>query len=297
MPTEKEMKKILVIADKDNGQQLAFQHGLEIAENTAAVIEFVGFVHAAGVDSSELLTDEEKRKIRNSYTEEKQCEMDDYLASIDLNGINVKVDVVWEKSFEQWVVARCQQKSFDLVFKSGNRSESFLYTPSDWQLMRSCPEPIMIVGNNNWKDGGIVLAALDLGSNSEKNLTLNENIIRNTLKFSEATNSTVHACYSLSISKALAHLDDIDPQAYEAEMMEKIDPIIRKIIDDAGLDRSRLHLVAGNPASEICRISKEIEADVVVLGNKSSRSVRGRLMGTTAENVLHEISADVMVVK
>ena len=291
------MRKILVVADKEKTQQRAFQHGLEIAKNTAASIEFVGFVYAAGVDSSEILTDEEKRKIRNSYMDEKQKEMDDYLASVDLNGINVNTDVVWEKAFEQWVVARCLQKSFDMVFKSGNRSESFLYTPSDWQLMRSCPEPIMIVGDSHWKDGGVVLAALDLGSSSEKNLTLNENIIRTTLKFAEATNSKVHACYSMAISKALSRLDSVDPIAYEEKMKEKIDPLIRKILDDAGLDRSRLHIVSGNPASEICRISEAVAADVVVLGNKSSRSVRGRLMGNTAENVLHKISADVIVVK
>ena len=104
------MRKILVVADKESGQQLAFQHGLEIARNTAATIEFAGFVHAAGVDSSEILTDEEKRKIRNSYMDEKQKEMDDYLASIDLNGINVNTDVVWEKSLENWVDSRCLQK-------------------------------------------------------------------------------------------------------------------------------------------------------------------------------------------
>ena len=56
-------------------------------------------------------------------------------------------------------------------------------------------------------------------------------------------------------------------------------------------------VVSGSPASEICRISETIGADVVVLGNKSSRSVRGRLMGNTAEKVLHKISADVIVVK
>ncbi|MFT5450877.1 MAG: universal stress protein E [Enterobacterales bacterium] len=291
------MRKILVIANKDNGPQLAFQHGLEIARNTAASIEFVGFVHTAGVDSSDILTDEQKRKIRNSYMDEKNSEIDDYLGTIDLNGINVNTDVVWEKSLEQWVVARCNQKSFDMVFKSGNRSESFLYTPSDWQLMRNCPVPIMIVGDNHWKDGGIVLAALDLSTSSERNLALNESIIRNTLKFAEATDSIVHACYSMAISKVLTRLDSIDHLAYEEKMKEKIDPLIRKLIDDTSLDRSRLHIASGNPSSEITRISQEIEADAVVLGNKSSRSVRGRLLGNTAENVLHHISADVIVVK
>lgn len=294
---EKEMQKLLVIADKDNGPQLAFQHAAEIAKSTGATIEFVGFVHAAGVDSSEILTHEEKRKVRNSYMDKKQNEMDDFLKGFDTTGINLIRDVVWERSFEQWVIARCHQKSFDMVFKSGNRSESFLYTPSDWQLMRNCPEAIMIVGDSPWKEGGTVLAALDLGSENEKNMVLNENIIHHAIRYSEATNCELHVCYSMAISKALTELDSIDTNAYESKMKERIDPIIKTLLVEQGLDESRLHLVSGKPAKNICNISKKIEADVVFLGCKSHRSVRGRLMGNTAEKVLGKVSSDVVVVK
>jgi universal stress protein E len=291
------MRELLVIADKDKGKQLAFHHALEIAKNTGAKIEFVGFVHAPGVDSSEILSHEDKRSVRHSYIDAKQAEMDEFLKSVDLEGIDLRVDVVWERSFERWVISRCDQKSFDMVFKSGNRTETFLYTPSDWELMRHCPEPVMIVSDNSWKAGGVILAALDLGSSNEKTLNLNEDILRQAIKLGKATNSDVHTCYSMAIPKALADLDLIDPKAYEVKMKEQLDPMVVKLINEAGLDRSRLHLVSGKPAKEICRISKEIDADVVMIGNKTRTSLRGRLMGNTAENVLHKVSADVVVIK
>jgi universal stress protein E len=297
MILEINMRELLVIADKEAGKQQAFHHALEIAINTGAVIEFVGFVHAPGVDSSEILSHEQKRKVHHSYLDAKQTEMDDFLKTVDISGVKIKSDVVWERSFEQWVISRCGQKSFDMVFKSGNRTETFLYTPSDWQLMRHCPEAVMIVGDNKWKEGGVILAALDLGSNSLKTNELNENIMRQALKLAKATNSTVHACYAMAIPKSLIELDLIDPLAYEEKMKENLDPMVRKLIDDAGLDRNQLHIVSGSPSKEICRISSEIKADVVMIGNKSRASIRGRIMGNTAENVLSKVSADVVVIK
>lgn len=291
------MRELLVIADKEPGKQLAFQHALEIAKNTGAIIEFVGFVHAPGVDSSDILSHEEKRKVRHSYIDSKNSELEGFLGTVDTSDVKVKTDVVWEKSFERWVISRCDQKSFDMVFKSGHRSESFLYTPSDWQLMRHSPEPVMIVGDKPWREGGVILAALDLGSSSPKTLSLNEDILHQAVKLAEVTDSEVHVCYTMAIPKSLADLDLIDPKAYERKMKENLDPVIRKLIDEAGLDRSRIHLVSGKPAREICRISNEINADVVLIGNKTRTSLRGRLLGNTAESVLHRVTADVVVIK
>ena len=291
------MRELLVIADKKGGKQLAFHHALEIGRNTGAMIEFVGVVHAAGVDSSELLSHDEKRMIRQKYLETKQAEMDKFLTSVNLQGVKIKTDVIWERSFERWVISRCDQKSFDMVFKSGHRSESFLYTPSDWQLMRHCPEPVMIVGESPWKEGGVVLAALDLGSDSQKTLQLNEDIIRQAVKLGRETRSEVHACHSMPIPKALSDLGVVDRGEYEKRLRSRLDPVIERLLKEEGLDKDRLHLVTGKPAKQICKIANKINADVVVIGNKTSTSLRGRLMGNTAENVLHNISADVVVIK
>lgn len=291
------MRELLVIADKEGNEQPAFHHALELAKNTGAAIEFVGFVHAPGVDSSDILTHEEKRKVHHSYIDKKQKEIEEFLSSVDTGDVKVHTDVVWEKSFERWVIARCDQRSFDMVYKSGHRSETFMYTPSDWQLMRHCPEPVMIVGTQPWREGGVILAALDLGSDSQRSLTLNEDILKQAIKLAKASNSEMHACYSIAVPKALADLDLIDPVAYENKMKANLDPVIRKLVDEAGLNRDKLHLLSGRPAKEICRISEKIKADVVVLGNKTRTSLRGRLLGNTAEDVLHTIQADVVVIK
>ena len=294
---EQKMRELLVIADQNADTNPAFIHALEIAKNTGAKIEFVGFVHAAGVDSSEILTQSEKRKVHHKFIDEKQAQIDAFLNTLDLSGVKVNSDVVWERSFERWVTDRCNQKSFDLIFKTSHRSESTTHVPSDWQLMRHCPDPVMIVGSKAWKDGGKILAALDLGSSSEEALKLNEEILRYSFVLAEATNSQVHACYSISMPSALADLDFFDAVGYEKKMKESIDPIISRLIDQGGLNKDTLHLVSGKPAMEILRISDKIDADVVVMGNKTRVSLRGRILGNTARNILGKVTGDVVVVK
>jgi len=291
------MRELLVIADQNNNNNPAFIHALEVAKNTGAKIEFVGFVHAAGVDSSEILSQSEKRKVHHKFIDDKLAQIESFLAELDLEGVRVNADVVWERSFERWVSARCAQKSFDMIFKTGHRSESTTHVPSDWQLMRHCPDPVMIVGDKPWKEGGKILAALDLASNKDEALKLNEEILRYSFILAKATNSEVHACYSISMPAALAELDFFDSEGYEKKMKESIDPIIAKLIEDGGLNKNTLHLLSGKPAKEILRISEKMDADVVVMGNKTKVSLRGRMLGNTAKNVLHDVKADVVVVK
>ncbi len=291
------MRELLVIADQKGKDNPAFMHALEIAKNTGAKIEFVGFVHAPGVDSSEILSQSEKRKVHHKFIDEKLTQIEGFLEDVDLGSVRVNADVVWERSFERWVTDRCKQKSFDLIFKTGHRSESTTHEPSDWQLMRHCPDPVMIVGKKDWKEGGKILAALDLGSTTEANLKLNEEILRYSFILAEATNSQVHACYSISMPSALAELDFFDSEGYERKMKESIDPIISKLINDAKLNKDTLHLVSGKPSKEILRIANKIDTDVIVMGTKTRVSLRGRLLGNTAKKILHEVNADVVVIK
>ena len=78
------MRELLVIADQNADSNPAFLHALEVAKNTGAKIEFVGFVHAAGVDSSEILTQSEKRKVHHEFIDRKQAQIDGFLSKLDL---------------------------------------------------------------------------------------------------------------------------------------------------------------------------------------------------------------------
>ena len=43
------------------------------------------------------------------------------------------------------------EAQMDLVVKSVHRSKTLLHTPLHWQLIRSCPKPLLLVGSETRK--------------------------------------------------------------------------------------------------------------------------------------------------
>jgi nucleotide-binding universal stress UspA family protein len=60
--------------------------------------------------------------------------------------------------------------------------------------------------------------------------------------------------------------------------------------------RTRGYALAGDPAKEILRVAKEVDADLIVVGDKGMHGVR-RVLGSVASDVGHGASCDVLVVK
>ncbi len=63
-----------------------------------------------------------------------------------------------------------------------------------------------------------------------------------------------------------------------------------------GIERSDQHVLLGGPAHEIRRASEELEADLIVIGTHGRHGL-GRLLGSTANAVLHGVTRDVLVVR
>ena len=50
------------------------------------------------------------------------------------------------------------------MLKSVHHSRTLTHKPLDWQLIRTCPTPLLLVSNKKGKRTGNVVAALDTGS-------------------------------------------------------------------------------------------------------------------------------------
>jgi nucleotide-binding universal stress UspA family protein len=60
--------------------------------------------------------------------------------------------------------------------------------------------------------------------------------------------------------------------------------------------KTMAHALPGDPAKEILRVAKEIDADLIVVGDKGMHGVR-RVLGSVASDVGHGATCDVLVVK
>jgi nucleotide-binding universal stress UspA family protein len=58
-----------------------------------------------------------------------------------------------------------------------------------------------------------------------------------------------------------------------------------------------VHGVAGDPADVICKVADDIDADLVVVGNKGMTGAKRFLLGSVPNKVAHHAACNVMIVR
>lgn len=79
-------------------------------------------------------------------------------------------------------------------------------------------------------------------------------------------------------------------------VIEEIREELDKFSKEFSIPKSHQHLEVGPPKAEILRVAEEIKVDLIVVGSHG-RSGIWRVLGSTANAVLHSAECDVLVVR
>lgn len=94
-----------------------------------------------------------------------------------------------------------------------------------------------------------------------------------------------------------------DLDALRAELVDVHDAAVAELsplVDDderASLGSFHEHVTLGDPASEIVGLSQELGADLIVIGHHAGDALTRLLTGSTAQKVVRDATATVVVVK
>lgn len=194
----------------------------------------------------------------------------------------------------------CQQaraSAADLIIKTGHRSEGLFYTPTDWQLMREAPCPVLFISANGWHSKPVVLAAVDAGSSSQSQQTMNRAVLQAAQSACNATGSELHAFFNLNIAKPLTELDIVEPGDVLRAQGEGARVQLAASLAQAGIEARTSHLTAGDISKNLPSMANKIRADLVVLGCAGRSGLKGWLLGNTAEKVIAQLRTDLLVVR
>ena len=149
--------------------------GHRTGKNHRRPLEVVAFAHEYldSLPGDKVVRD----NARQTLIEHRQKWLEQMLALADCTDLDIQAHTVWEKRIHHWINQHCQQQRIDTVVKTGHRSETFLYTPTDWHLIRECPAPVMLVSDHKWRRTHPILAAVDLSSDKPAKKALNVKII------------------------------------------------------------------------------------------------------------------------
>ncbi|TXS92854.1 universal stress protein [Parahaliea maris] len=288
------MAKILVIADTTN-RCAATPRGMELARRLGHSVEVVAFVWSSlkGLD----LSASDKAELKQRLLSEREKEAEERVAKYRQEGQKVSIKVIWERDISGWVKRRVANGKYWGVIKTGRRSESVTHTPSDWQLLRECPVPVLIVARDKWHRTKPVLAALDLGTRVKGKRRLNLEVIEQSRHIAEALDAELKLICAVEVPTLLAELDMVDPAAFVREQKKNMAPLIAELAQEYDLPRSAFVVKRGPVAKVITSEAARVRAQLVVMGTVGRKGVKARLLGNTAESVLALLHTDVLALK
>jgi universal stress protein E len=209
----------------------------------------------------------------------------------------VRLKVIWEKDVAAWVVKQCAKGGYDLVVKTGRRSETLAHTSTDWQLLRECSSPVVIVAEKKWSRTQPVLACLDLGTSLSVKKKLNEVILQRAIGLAEVLGVELEIIAAIEVPALLADLDLVDPRAYAEDAKQNMAPLISSLADKFELPEKAFKVKRGPVEKVITSQAAAKRAQLVVMGTVGRKGVKARLLGNTAEKVLRHLKTDVLALK
>lgn len=292
------MDSIVVIADKLGGKNIALARALSLQQHTGAHIALIGFCYEnfSHLDDWDLAS-HSVEKLQASIVKHRQQELNQLIQTSKADPSMVTATALWGEDIGPTIISYCQQHLVSMVIKSANRSETFFYTPTDWQLLRECPAPVLITAKKSWKKKPLVLAALDFSTTAKSKMQLNHKIMAHAQAIATTLDNTVHIAFSIAVPQPLVDMDIIDPRAYAQKKRRRLQPTIDAFCQQYGISKAQLHIKQGPAGKVITGVASALKADLVVTGTVGRKGLRGKLFGNTAEDILSLVRTDVLAIK
>ena len=295
-------QNILVIVSGKRRTHYALNRALKLAELYDIKLTLFSCVYDPGTDMSPLLSSSQKNQLREKKLAQRLEYLDDLKMLVAQKGIPVTSLVRWNRKIRNAVYDVCSELNPDLVIKRISSTASSInpFTmPMDWQLLRKCPAPLLLVKDQAWKMTAPVLAAVDASTDNVKEQKFNQRIIGYAKLVSKITDSASHVItthINPTIDNAI-DLPDFDLDDLRNQVTELNHNNLTKLVADHNIDPRNLHVIEGLAEDRIPARASELGAQLVVMGTLGRRGIKGAFMGNTAERVLTHLQCEVLALK
>lgn len=296
------IRHILVALDSEHPEQPAFDRALDLASALKADITILGSCFEPYCEDNSSLESETKQSIKSALMNNCQQWLDSFAVEAERKGLEISTEVHWQKNLYNAVMMSMNTNNFDLVIKGAKDHYGIvdrIFTHSDWNLLRHCPSPVLLVKSAKpWKNNRI-LASIDATSHNEGHRLINENI----LDFSEhladhlATDLHMVNAYPM-VALAFAMVPEVTaPDDVQEYITRQHRSECERYAHKYKINEDHIHIVEGDPEDVLEVMTEEIKADLVVIGSVAREGISGVLLGNTAEKIINRVPCDILVIK
>lgn len=284
------MRKILVVTDPEFSNEVVISRMREVPKDDTLF----------RVEHYLTPTNAKDGNAFKAAIQEKKAWLADLVKPLVDEGFNIETGVHAYGKLHEAIVANAVDFGADYLFKPLRHHsglQRLMYTSTDWNLVRFCPCPMLLVGEKTTVRGKPVLASLDLESTDQAHKDLNLEVLDRAKALSGLIAGEVHianAYNMVTVGGVDASIEQLKYQAVQSAREEFYNKG-REIAQANNIEQ--VHVQEGAPEMVINEVADSIDAGIIVLGTIARTGVSGMFIGNTAEAVMEGASADVFVVK
>ncbi|WP_439258739.1 universal stress protein UspE [Lonepinella sp. BR2930] len=298
---------ILVILNPENEKQYSLARAVRLVKEQKSEfpVNITVFlpVYDLSYEMSALLSADEREEMHKTVVEQRQKDVLPYLEKYTDPMIIFHSRVVWSSNESEAIVAEIEANHYDLVIKYTKEEESLtslFVTPMDWQLLRKCPTPLLMVRDGDWKHQRRILVAVNVSGDEEYHDIFNKELVSLSMDLAdqlERGNVHLVSAYPPTPMNMAIDLPEFHSSEYINGVRGQHLINMKALRQHFGIAEDHTHVYEGFPEEVIPQVANDIEAELVILGTVGRTGLSAALLGNTAEHVISKLKCNLLAIK
>ncbi|XQW83638.1 universal stress protein UspE [Thalassotalea piscium] len=295
-------QKILTIIDPTCDVQKALDRAVQLANKTNATITAFLSIYDFSYEMTTMLSSDEREAMRTSVIKDRELWLSEKIAPLEKAGINIDSKVIWHNRPFEPIIEQVINGNYDIVIKGTHEHDklkSVIFTPTDWHILRKCPCPVLLVKDHSWPKDGNILAAINVGSDEEEHISLNNKITEEALNLAKIIDANVNLVNSFPgtpVNIAI-EIPEFNANEYNESMLNHHKTAMAIHAEKYNIPVKNTYVAEGLPEEVIQNQAVALDAELVILGTVGRTGLSAALIGNTAEHVIDSLNCDVLALK
>ena len=301
------INRILVaIADPGARRQPALAKAVQLARRTGAELDVFHCLFDPRIQGTLVYGRAKLERQVESLVEATRVRLEQRAEVLARSGLRVRVSVRWDYPAHEAIIRQALRHKADFVIAATRRHRALarpFLSNTDWQLIRLCPVPLLLVKSSRAWRGTKVMCAVDPLHVRAKPAALDPRILKVGAQLARALGGQLHVAHAYP--PLFEYLPGVMTEPLPvivtgAEAREHAKRVAMQVAAETrrfAISKRNLHVVAGEPHEVLPQLVRQLHAQIVVMGAVSRSGLKRFFIGNTAERVIDELNCDLCVVK
>ncbi|WP_020679826.1 universal stress protein [Marinobacterium rhizophilum] len=300
----KTISKILVNVEEHHDSAQAIAKAVWLAERSGASIELFCCCFNLSVRNGYLFDREAGLHARHGYLRQVEGRLLTIASGLQSQGLNVDVDVAWDRHHCDGVLRKVERFGPDLLIHQigvHSRLGHYLMAHDDWQLLRECAVPMLLVKAHQWGRVPAIAACVDPFHECDAPADLDRCILDHAGQLARLADGRLHVVHSFHTLPQSAIFDEhvvTDYAALQEKVKRQHTEALEKMLDGrVHVDDEQVHQLHGESHLTLPAFAAQHKIDVMVMGSVARGFLDRLLLGSTIERIFDNMDCDVLAIK